>query len=1009
MYQNTPTTPTKIPQSQYSYNLNQSPYYYHHYATYGFQTQNQLYLNHNSRTQVPEQQQNSNFKNDQFDSPATLIKANIINNRTMIFSNYLQLDYALFFEEYLKIINNHQDYLKKLCSLRQDIPNIQLTLTKLQQLKVEILSQQHTQNKSIYENFIISKKQQMIFQSISLQKNIEGLLHLQELPSNPYFQNLNYQDQNNQCQFDDQIQILTIELNQNEELAASMLTSIKHNQAQFDFLKDQKITKMQEELWDKEKNSILEFLKNKLSQSILNLIKAHHSEMSKIQQEEIHPIIHSKLGIVYIYEILSIIEGQILSINLIKQQIHNFEQQIIQLKVNYHEFEEFYKKITPLYDNIVDLSKKVKQINLTEIQPLLQQYQLKQRKNCSKKIEKLEKEIKQLFYQGQLIEKFNLKEKLKQIESFHFEDQIQSIENHIQELENNYTSLQFSVPYSKIKQMSQMINKFEEDYYNANKIFLEIKRLLKNVTFVGYISQLNETLNSKYKLELQRVSLKKGNIMSFKFCNQDILNKITPVLNFQFPYFDWSEQLDLEKYRICIIQERYILVRETVIELSQIKQLCNEMKIIKQLHTLDNELEKSLTIIEKYLEIKEKLVNERIDLIVWPNQQFELINQTSQFCKNLQIQINERVIAIQQLNQTQLLQKLEQIFTNFNQQNQVQLLILYNELKNQEFSQIIKPQIEIVHQFLNICSQHFDDEIDKKFCQTKTYQELEDELGGITKFKELQKQNNEENKNLQELRNWLFDKISVFMKQKLQSDFSNLFQLKVIQSQGGTNNYDPYKLQLRTDLLYPIYRSDINENYYCVQEKAKIENIIDQPELRQLFQEFRSFLNQCTIIMQNNNNDNINDQDLILQLIESFEKQLTLKIHITDLQSMKYFHQNLKKWPEVKQFEQQLLPLGIVLKEEYSRYLDACRQRVMSFVQGISIIVNSDQENLIQDMIKFDFNSKICCLHELSQNYIYKDIFSIVLESLKGNLKLLSNHIVFINGKQLLCNDKILL
>lgn len=60
-------------------------------------------------------------------------------------------------------------------------------------------------------------------------------------------------------------------------------------------------------------------------------------------------------------------------------------------------------------------------------------------------------------------------------------------------------------------------------------------------------------------------------------------------------------------------------------------------------------------------------------------------------------------------------------------------------------------------------------------------------------------------------------------------------------------------------------------------------------------------------------------------------------------------------------------------------------------------------------MIKFDFNSKICCLHELSQNYIYKDIFSIVLESLKGNLKLLSNHIVFINGKQLLCNDKILL
>lgn len=29
------------------------------------------------------------MKNDQFNSPATLIKANIINNRTMIFTNYL--------------------------------------------------------------------------------------------------------------------------------------------------------------------------------------------------------------------------------------------------------------------------------------------------------------------------------------------------------------------------------------------------------------------------------------------------------------------------------------------------------------------------------------------------------------------------------------------------------------------------------------------------------------------------------------------------------------------------------------------------------------------------------------------------------------------------------------------------------------------------------------------------------------------------------------------------------
>lgn len=39
---------------------------------------------------------------------------------------------------------------------------------------------------------------------------------------------------------------------------------------------------------------------------------------------------------------------------------------------------------------------------------------------------------------------------------------------------------------------------------------------------------------------------------------------------------------------------------------------------MSKLLTLDNDLEKSLTIIEKYIELKDKLGNERIDLISWP-------------------------------------------------------------------------------------------------------------------------------------------------------------------------------------------------------------------------------------------------------------------------------------------------------------------------------------------------------------------------------------------------------
>lgn len=50
-------------------------------------------------------------------------------------------------------------------------------------------------------------------------------------------------------------------------------------------------------------------------------------------------------------------------------------------------------------------------------------------------------------------------------------------------------------------------------------------------------------------------------------------------------------------------------------------------------------------------------------------------------------------------------------------------------------------------------------------------------------------------------------------------------------------------------------------------------------------------------------------------------------------------------------------------------------------------------------MIKFNFNGKVCCLHELSLNYFYRDFLSIIVEPLEGNLKLLSNHIVLINGK----------
>ncbi|CAD8207809.1 unnamed protein product [Paramecium pentaurelia] len=1015
MYYNTPITPTKPSQSKYQYyhlpyNLNQSPYYFDQYATYAFQTQPNQHLNHNSKSSVDEQQDNQNMKNDQFNSPATIIKANIINNRTMIFTNYLQLDYAMIFEEQLKIINNHQDYIKKLCSLRLEIPNIQVILTNLTQLKYDILQSQHTQDKQIYESIIKPKTQQMIYQSISLQKNLESLLNLQEQPKNPCFQNQNNIDQVIKNRFEDQIQILQQELNQNEELATSMLTSIKHYQAQFEFLKDEKVIKQQQELWEKEKNQILEYLTNKLTQSILNLIHTHQQEMFKITQDEVYPIVHSKGGVVYFYEILSIIDGQLYSNEQIKLQIQNYEQQIIQLKVNYHEFDEFYNKIKTIYIEIVSLSKKVKYINCTQVQPLLQQYQMSQRRKCSKRMNKLEEEIKQLFFQGQFIEKFNIKVKIKNFESYNFEQQIQNIEQLIQEFENNYIRQQFQVPFSKIKQLSQMIIKFEEDHYNANQIYLEIKRLLKSVTFIGYTSYLNETFNNKYIQGLQRISLKKGHLLSFKFCNQEILNKINNLLDFQFPYFDWNEKLDLEKDRIYLIQEQYIWARETVIELSQIKELSNEIKIMKQLLNLDNELEKSLTIIEKYLELKDKLGNERIDLISWPKQQLELVNESSQFCNHILQQINDRINAIQQLNEIQLLTRLDKIFSDFNEQNQQQLLQISKELKNKEFSLIIKPQIQIVQQFINVCLQHFDDEIDKKFCQTKTYQELEDELGGITKFNQL-RHINEQNKYNEELRNLLYDQVSNFMKQKLKSDFSNLFQLKVIQSQGGTNNYDPYKLQLRTDILYPIYRPDINQNQYCIQEKVKIDNIIDQPELRQLFQEFRSFLNQCTIIMKNNNDDNLNDQELILQLIEAFENSWTLNIHLTDLQSMKQFHNNLKQWPEVKQFEQQLLPLGIVLRDEYSRYLDACRQKIISLttLRIISIIVDPNQENLIQDMIKFNFNGQVCCLHELSLNYFYRDFLSIIVESLEGNLKLLSNHIVLINGKQLQYNDQILL
>ncbi|CAK65599.1 unnamed protein product (macronuclear) [Paramecium tetraurelia] len=948
------------------------------------------------------------MKNEQFSSPATLIKANIINNRTMIFTNYLQLDYAMIFEEQLKIINNHQDYIKKLCSLRLEIPNIQVILTTLKQLKQDVLSSQHTQDKQIYETIIKPKTQQMIYHSISLQKNLEGLLNLQEQPKNPCFKKQNNIDQAIKIRFEDQIVLLQQELSQYEELAANMLTSIKHYQAQFDFLKDEKVIKQQQELWDKEKDTILEYLTNKLSQSILNLIQTHQQEMFKITQDEVNPIVHSKGGVVYFYETLSIIDGQIYSIEQIKVQILNYEQQIVQLKVNYHEFEEFYNKIKTIHAEIVALSKKVKQINCTQVQPLLQQYQLSQRKKCSQRMEKLQEEIKQLFFQGQLIEKINVKAIMKNFESFHFDEQIQTIEHQIQEFEDTYTRQQFQVPFSKIKQLSQLIIKFEEDYYNANKMCLEITRLIKSITFVGYISYLNEAINNKYIQALQRISLKKGHLLSFKFCNQEILTKINNLLVFQFPYFDWSEQLDLEKDRIYLIQEQYIWARETVIELSQIKELSSEIKIMKQLLTLDNELEKSLTVIEKYLELKDKLGTERIDIISWPKLELELVNESSQFCNHIIQQINDRVKAIQQLNEIQLLSKLDQIFSDFNQQNQQQLIQLSKELQSKEFSQIIKPQIQIAQQFITVCIQHFDDEIDKKFCQTITYQELEDELGGITKLNQL-RHINEQNQNNQELRNLLYDQVMPFMRQKLKSDFSNLFQLKVIQSQGGTNNYDPYKLQLRTDLLYPIYRVDINSNQYCIQEKVKIESIIDQPDLRQLFQEFRSFLNQCTIIMRNNNNDIYNDQEFILQLIDAFEKSWVLNIHLTDLQSIKSFHQNLKQWPEAKQFEQQLLPLGIVLKEEYSKYLEACRQKVLSLTSGISITVDPNQENLIQDMIKFNFNGKVCCLHELCQNYFYRDSLSLIVESLEGNLRLLSNHIVLINGKQLQYNDQIVL
>ncbi|CAD8116830.1 unnamed protein product [Paramecium sonneborni] len=825
-------------------------------------------------------------------------------------------------------------------------------------------------------------------QQFSIQK-------INEQPPINKYANLQYEQQqpiSNIQHFNQKLSHLKLEMQNQINLTKSILLSINN---QHNYIEPQE--NYQQKL-ENSFNSLNQYLQERMTQEINFLLFIHEREVFNLERQIESQIQESDtFSITILSEKLRMIEGLFEKFSEKKQELRDFQQRLVYItNRNINQFSEFFEDVISLYKQYKIYYEEIKQIQQIPNQQIFQNLQIKTKQQLYIAAKNVWLEIKQLYFNGKKIQEFNEEEKYQQFSQFNIPAQVQQIKSFFNQLQQDYIRKGFQVPLEESKKLKQLIYMVECEYQVTNPMRLEISTL-EQQDFIGYKNYINQNLKPKFFIDFKEFYAKDFyEIIYFQQADLNILESIKKLLQFKFPIFDWNENIEDEKQRIEIVLQRHKEVQDKLQELQE--QFSKDTKFVKQLINWNAELFKCVKILKQYLIIKEELKGQLITLLKWP-QQFSIqkINEFSVHCEQIIRQANSYVLAIEQLQQMKLIENLEILFKQWNPKVKDYLIEQCHFINQTQFSPLIIEQMQIVYQFLYVCMECLNYNIDEVFCRTSTYQELENILNGSTKLQEL-KSFIDGNIHNSALRYKLYDIIEKFMQQKLIIDFQSLFELKLEQSKEGTNNFNPKELVKRTDLKFPINRTDIQSNFYCKQNMDRINQIVDQPELRLIFQQFRELLNNITTIIDQDNSvtDIQVNQITIIELACSFAQQLLIQNELTNIKPLIKFHQQLSQYPNTKQFQNQLIELGIVFPVEYNIYLDACRRRIQRLAQNVCIEFESlDFYEIAQ--AKLFFNNKEYLLKQIDFPYLYMDAKSLILEQQPLNFNCTLNF--KINGK----------
>ncbi|CAK87586.1 unnamed protein product (macronuclear) [Paramecium tetraurelia] len=900
------------------------------------------------------------------------------NSHVMTTENWTESDYAKQFEEWRALIQQHQDFINQLENDRSQISMSNVILEEILNIKTNILNNSFVTKVSEYEDIVKPQAYQMAMKNEELQKSLEILKQTNQTPINKYatLQNEPASSKLNTLNFNQQFNNVKLEIQNQINLINTLLQQIG---AQKSYIEPQD---NYQQILENAHNSLLQYVRERMTSSINQLLFIHEREVFNLERQ-IHSQIQEPdtLSITVLTEKLMMIEAQLEKFQEKKLELRDFKERLTQLITrNIDIFSEYFDDVVTLHKQFKMFYQEIKQIQQIPNQPILQNMQIKIKQQLQLAAKKVWLEIKKLYFNGSKIKEFNEEEKFQKFSSQNIVAQVQYIRSFMKQLQTDYIRKGNQVPLEESKKLKQQIYKAECDYSETNQLRLQISEL-EQQEFIGYRNYIISQLRPKFFIDFSELYAKDFyDIIHFQYADTNILESIKKLLQFKFPSFDWSENIEDEKQRIEIVVQRYQEVTAKLQNLGE--SYPSETKFIKQLSNWKAELFKCINILKQYLLIKEELKGQLITLLKWPQITSDLqkINQFSVHCEQISRQANQYFQAIEQLQQLQLIQNLESLFKQQIPKVKEYLIEQCNFLTQREFSPIINEQIQIVYQYLYVCMECLNYDIDEIFCATTTYQEFENTLTGSTKLQEL-KNVMDGNIHNSALRYKLFEIIDKFMKEKIILDFNNLFELKLQQSRQSTNDFNPKELAKRTDLKFPINRPDIYDNYYCKQNMDKINQIIDQPDLRAIFQQFRELLhNIIAVIDQDNSVADINvNQITIIELACIFAQQLHVQNDLTNIQPLIRFHQQLCKFPNTKRFQNQLINLGIVFPIEYSKYLEACRRRVQKLAQNICIeFESSDFEEISQ--AKLCLNNNEYVLRQIDFPLLYMDAKSLILE-----------------------------